>query len=245
MTQLDIEGTYNIRDLGGITVSDTACIQSNILLRSGNLDKLPGKSQQELIDYGVKTIIDLRNEWEAAYYPNRFRDSGQVHYYNLPLVGDRLSNDESWTSAIDNCGDLAEIYIKYIDSCKIKIERIISAIASHEAGIIIHCHAGKDRTGIISALVLGVIGVSDDDIASDYALSRQNIEHLVQEWRTYAKENNRDLEKLEREADSSPETILKMLEHIRHEYSSIEEYLIGCGVRKTALADVKLNFVHP
>lgn len=245
MQQLAIQGTYNIRDLGGISVSDGRSIKPNVVLRSGNLDKLPPTSQQVLIDYGVKTIIDLRDEWEVEHYPNIFEHSEQVQYHNLPLIGDKLSNDETWKSETKNYTDLAELYINYIEGCKTQIGKIISTLSESQSATIIHCHAGKDRTGIILALVLELIGVSDDDIAGDYALSRENIEHLVQEWRAYTIENNGDLEQLEKDADSLPETILKMLDYIQIEYETVERYLVDCGVSKVQLEQIRTNLVQP
>src|SRR5689334_13916500 len=76
--QLDIEGGYNIRDLGGYPTKDGRTTQPHRLIRSGNLDKMSARGQQQLIDYGVKTIIDVRDEWEAQHFPNPFVQSGRV-----------------------------------------------------------------------------------------------------------------------------------------------------------------------
>src|SRR5690606_34189317 len=104
-----------LRDLGGIAVSDSYIIKANALLRSGNLDKLPKESQRHLLDYGIKTVIDLRDEWEIEAYPNVFENSDSVIYHNLPLIGDDLSNNADWQSETKHYIDLHELYIKYID----------------------------------------------------------------------------------------------------------------------------------
>lgn len=83
MRELNILGTYNIRDLDGYATSDKKIIQYGALIRAGNLDKLPETSQTELLDYGVKTIIDVRDEWEAENYPNPFEESTNIDYHNL------------------------------------------------------------------------------------------------------------------------------------------------------------------
>lgn len=244
MRQLTIQGTYNIRDLGGMSTIGGQSIKQKVLLRSGNLDKLPLESQQAIIDYGVKTIVDLRDEWEVEHYPNMFEHSEQVRYHNRPLIGDELSNDEIWKSETKNYADLAELYIKYLERCKTQIGKIISTLANSQSATVIHCHAGKDRTGMIIALILGLVGISDDDIAEDYALSRENIEHLVQEWRAYTIENDGNLEQLERDSDSIPETIHKILTYIRHEYETIEHYLSRCGVSAVQLEKIRTNLVQ-
>lgn len=242
MGYLDIRGTYNIRDLGGTIVSDSETIKNTVLLRSGNLDKLPEKSQQQLIDYGVKTVIDLRDEWEIDLYPNIFENSDAASYHNLPLIGDALSHDSDWQRETGEYVELHELYIKYIDGCQTQIGKIISTIADSETGIIVHCYAGKDRTGIITALVLASIGVDDKVIATDYALSFQNIQHLVKEWREYAIENGRDLEQLERDAGSKPETMIQVFKHIRQQYRGINQFLTNCGVSKTQLQQIRTKF---
>lgn len=239
MSQLAVEGTYNIRDLGGLLTSDGQSIKHRTLLRSGNLDKLPESSQQALIDYGVKTVIDLRDEWETEFYPNVFENSDLVSYHKLPLIGEALSNDADWQRDSGDYVELHDLYINYIDRCQAQIGAIISTIAERETAILIHCYAGKDRTGIIVALILASLGVSEKTIAEDYALSYGNIQHLVQEWRQYAIENGRDLEQVERDASSSPRTIVEVIRHINKKYGSVDDYLKECGISIAKLQNLK------
>lgn len=244
MRGLSVKGSYNTRDTGGLKTSDGTVTQHKILIRSGNLDKVTEDGQKYLLDYGLKTIIDLRDEWENEYYPNVFEHSDRVSYHNLPLIGDELSHDSDWQHETDLYVELHELYIKYIEGCQVQIGKIIATIAESETGIIVHCYAGKDRTGIIMALLLASIGVSDDDIVADYALSYGQIQHLVKEWREYAIENGRDLEQLERDAGSKPETMIQMLKHIRQKYGSVRQYLIDCGVSEARLQQIKAKFVE-
>ncbi|MGB7342377.1 MAG: tyrosine-protein phosphatase, partial [Phototrophicaceae bacterium] len=215
MQQLNVIGTYNIRDLGSYPTLGGQRTRKQWLIRSGNLDKLPIASQQQLYDYGVRTIIDIRDEWEVEHYPNVFSDSMDVTYHNLPLLGDALSNDEDWQRESKQYVHLHDLYNKYLEKCKTQIASIISTIATSDAITICHCHAGKDRTGIIVALILSVVGVAHNHIAHDYALSRQEINHLVDEWRQYAIAHDKALDELERGAASDPETILTMLHYIQ------------------------------
>lgn len=244
MRELDILGTYNTRDLGGYITQSNKIIKYCALIRSGNLDKLPKNSQQMIIQYGVQTVIDVRDEWEAEHYPNPFQGSEEVHYYNLPLIGNALSNDDNIQIYTRDYRDLDELYIKYIERCKSQIGQIISTIIDSEIGILIHCHAGKDRTGIITALILSVIGISDDDIANDYALSNQNIQHLIAEWRVYEQSKGRDMEQFERNNASKPETIITMLDYIRGTYGSLDDYLRHCGLNTQQLNDLKMKFLE-
>lgn len=232
-----------MRDLGGYRTATGQQTRSNLLIRSGNLDKLTVDARKQLEAYGVKSIVDVRDEWEVDHYPNAFASVPTVDYHNLPLLGDALSNDEAWQQTSKDYVHLHELYIKYLEQCKVQIARIITKIVESDAITICHCHAGKDRTGIIIALILSMVGVSHEDIAHDYSLSRQEIEHLVQEWRDYAIETGRDLAKVERGASSTQQTMLTMLDYIEQEYDSTEHYLQTCGVSSVTIAQLNSRFL--
>jgi protein tyrosine/serine phosphatase len=108
--QLDIEGGYNIRDLGDYAIKDGCFTRRRVLFRAGNLDKLSLTGQQQLIEYGVKTIIDLRDEWEAQNFPNPFAHSKSATYLNLPLIGKNLSSNATWKAETKNYMALSQLY---------------------------------------------------------------------------------------------------------------------------------------
>ncbi|MEM9954245.1 MAG: tyrosine-protein phosphatase [Chloroflexota bacterium] len=244
MAILQFEGSYNSRDLGGLPTNDGKVTQSKVLIRSGNLDKLTQAGQQSVLGYGIQTIIDLRNEWEMEYYPNVFAESDKLTYLPLPLIGDNLSHDTEWQKHTRDYVELHELYIKYLDGCQAQIGQIVSAIVEQNSPVIIHCHAGKDRTGIISALVLGAVGATDEAIAKDYALTKKYIQHLIVEWRDYAIENDRDLEQFERDNATNPKTIYEMFRHIRTSYGSIKDYLKQCGLSDKQLSRLREKLIR-
>lgn len=240
---LTFEGGYNIRDLGAYTIDDNQQTLVKKFIRSGNLDKLPKTSQQQLIEYGLQTVIDIRDEWEAAHYPNPFADSETVDYFNVPLIGDALSHDEEWQMQYKGCQQLHDLYNLYIDHCQKQIATIFQKMASAQGTTIFHCHAGKDRTGIIAALLLDVVGVNTADIVLDYSLSRQYIDHLVTEWREYAIQQGHDLEQLEQKASSNPQTISAMLQHVQQQYGHTTDYLMQCGLSQSDIDTLLQSFI--
>lgn len=241
---LQIDGTYNIRDLGGYPIGDHVTTKSHMLIRAGNLDQLPMSSQQQLIDYGVKTVIDLRDEWEVENYPNVFAQSTVVKYLNLPLIGNHLSNDETWKEEERDYRFLHDFYIKYIEHCQSQISTIMKAIAENPTTIIFHCYAGKDRTGIIAGLLLDLAGVPRQIIAEDYAKSNQEIQHLIKQWRSYTEQNNGDMQALERDSASEPITILNMLDYIDRQYGGIRDYLMRCGLTDSQLRQIRSHLIE-
>ncbi|MAU13179.1 MAG: hypothetical protein CL607_25405 [Anaerolineaceae bacterium] len=241
---LTIDGTYNVRDLGGFPIESGGVTRKHVLVRAGNLDKLPTGSQKQLVTYGLKTVIDLRDEWEIKDYPNVFAQSETVTYLNLPLVGEQTIDSDTWQIWKDKAAQLHDIYIGYLENCQRQIGTIIGAIAENTPTTIIHCYAGKDRTGIITALVLAAMGVPDAYIAEDYSRSHAQISHLIDTWRQYAIENNIDMKQIERDASSNAETILKTLAHVRGQYGSIADYLAACSITDAHLASIRSRFVQ-
>jgi protein-tyrosine phosphatase len=244
MQKLYVEGTYNVRDLGGCITTDGKTIKTGMLIRSGNLDKLPEAAQQQLIDYGVKTIVDLRDEWEQKLYPNVFTRASQIIYHNVPLLGAALSNNEAWQAVESDYIELHELYIKYLEWCQPQIASIITTIADADSGIVFHCHAGKDRTGIIAALLLSSIGVSDTVISQDYSLTSGEIPHLIAEWREYQLNKGGDMTQFERDVASKPQTMMSMLKYIKDSYGSTTAYLQSCGVTASTLLKLHEKFLE-
>lgn len=242
---LKVEGTYNIRDLGGYPVAGGATTARHIFIRAGNLDQLPLASQQQLIDYGVKTVIDLRDEWEAEKYPNVFESSASVKYINLPLIGNALSQNKTWKAETQHYEGLHELYGKYLERCQPQIGTIFTSMAESTSTVIFHCYAGKDRTGIIAALLLGVAGVPEQLIAKDYAHSKRKIAHLIKQWRVYAIEHGQDMPRFEEDIASKSSTMLSMLTDIKLRYRNVADYLRVCGVTDNHLAVLRSRFIQP
>ncbi len=244
MNNLMVAGSCNIRDLGGYQTKDGHSTRRKVFIRSGGLDKVTAEGCQFVRDYGIKTIIDVRDEWEAKDFPNVFAQASDMHYINLPLIGNRLSQDEDWKAASEKYSYLYELYAYYLEQCQPQIATIIGAAAAGTGGTIIQCYAGKDRTGLIAALILGAVGVSTDDIVDDYAESGLQIAHLVAERRLYAVENGRNMQNFERDMASEPETMANTLNYLNERYGGVQDYLMRCGVTDSQLTELRRRFVE-
>ena len=244
MRNLAVEGSYNVRDLGGYPTADGHHTRWKVLVRAGNLDKVSAAGCQYLTDYGIKTVIDLRDEWEVDDFPNVFAQVEPVRYVNLPLIGNRLSEDEVWKSEGQKLLRLEELYGNYLDHCQVQIGSIMGAISESAGGTVFHCYAGKDRTGLIAALVLGAVGVSIEDIAEDYAQTSQHITHLVADWEEYAVKNDYDMRLFERDAGAMPETMVNTCNYLTERYGGVKGYLASCGVRDSQIEALRRRFVE-
>jgi len=214
--RLPIRNAYNIRDLGGYSTENGSATKWRTFLRADDLAKLDAADMQVLLDYGVSTIIDLRSGEECAAAPNPFDGHSDVKYHNIPLMDNVITgmSEEVLNSAE---GFIANFYIGVVDSASGAIGAVFNAMADAADGaVLFHCAAGKDRTGIIAALLLGLAGVQDADIIANYEVTY-----------TYIRQNP-SFSEHGYHSDlllSQREYIENTLHHIEREYIGISEYL--------------------
>jgi protein-tyrosine phosphatase len=228
---LEFEGIQNLRDIGGYTSRSGQKIRYNRLLRSGNLDQVPAKSQTRLLTYGVNYIIDVRDQWEQAKYPNVFTNIVEVRYQNIPFIGDSHLKDNESQGKMGEADSLSDTYAFLLDNCKEQVVNIIQAIAqsSKVDCTIVHCVAGKDRTGLIIALLLAALDIPSKTIVQDYALSGIWSNELENQWQV-EDDDPQEMMKRKRDAAATKEIMKRTLLYLQENYGGINDYLdaIGC-----------------
>ena len=163
--RIALPGTLNLRDLGGYPTSDGGSVRWRTLLRSDALNRLDDTGRTALAELGLRTVIDLRTDEEAQDAPSALDGVG-AQTYRIPLfTAEALGRLPP---------DLAAVYQYMIDERGPAIASAVGRLCQPGAlpGLI-HCSAGKDRTGLVAALILGIAGVPDEVIAGDYAMSAQ------------------------------------------------------------------------
>ncbi|MBK8025247.1 MAG: tyrosine-protein phosphatase [Chloroflexi bacterium] len=163
-----LTGATNVRDLGGYTAHG-GVTRWGALFRSDSLHKLTETDQRLLLEQGVRTIIDLRHDSEVEAKPNVFANSADVRYLNIPIFR-MFEGDMGDQPALD----LVSIYRYIVDECQAGVGETLTAIANAEPGaVLFHCAAGKDRTGVIAALLLRLVGVPAETVVEDFALTAE------------------------------------------------------------------------
>lgn len=223
------DGCLNVRDLGGLPAADGTRIRDGALVRSDYTGRLTAEGRAALIAHGVRMIIDIRTPAELEMDPPVFGDEAdaEVRYLHLPF----FSKDEQFDAELRATNSSAEAYQLFLDRWGESVAAIVTAVArAPEGGVLIHCYSGKDRTGVIVALVLALMGVPDDAIAADYALTDANLRTWYDEIlaQTHDPEERRMLET--QIFTSFPETMLATLAHLRERYGGAEGYLLQFGV---------------
>jgi len=238
-------GCLNARDLGGLPTEDGRLTQMGSLIRSDRLTHLTPAGKQALLDFGVRTIVDLRGPEEIAENPPPQFDTGVAapHYVQPPQRDARWELDSSPKAAkLKKARTRTELFIMILDLYPEKQVSILRAIAAAEPGpLVFHCHSGKDRTGIAAALLLDLAGVQEEAIAADYALSQGNLMANFEE-RVRAGEVDPD----DRWAIplTDPQTIHDMLAHLRDQYGGTETYLRQAGLTVEEIGRLRKRLVR-
>ena len=219
------DACLNVRDLGGLTTVEGRSVRRGALVRSDQLCRLNDGGRGALLAHGVRTVIDLRTPAELARDPDPIWDGHGVDYLHIAQQDEALWRDLDGIARTRTERDSAAI-----DRRSEQIVAMARAVANAApGGVLIHCLAGKDRTGIAVALLLGLVGVSDADIAADYALSEAALgSEKVAALAAAADEDARA--RIERGYDSRPETMLATLAHLRTRHGGAEAYLRGAGL---------------
>ncbi len=240
--RIDLPGCANFRDLGGYPTRGGKRLRWRRLFRSDALHGLTPEGVDRVVDeLGIGAIVDLRSTGEVGVDGRgELRDRSPV-YHHLPLFEGPLTVDPELVNRLT----LAERYFLMAERAKVPVARVISALAECSTPVVYHCTAGKDRTGLISAIVLGLLGVPDEFIVADYAASQDNLGAIVD--RLMQSEGYRDvLEHLPADTlHAKPETMFSLLEQLRDRYGSFRGYANEIGLSDAVIHQLESSFLEP
>jgi len=207
-------------------------------VRSDNVASLTSAGRRAMIDYGIATVIDLRAESELKGSPGPpFSDfqsaepivsrqlqheGGAPVYLNLPLVDDEVA------FVLNEAPSMPDRYKVMIDLRQAALGRIFDAIAGAEGPLVFHCFAGKDRTGLVAAMLLSLNGVEPAAIGDDYAETDAQLATRYTQWLAKASPDRR--EQMQDELRCPPEWMLSTLDYVEHKWGGVGSYLEAAGV---------------
>jgi protein-tyrosine phosphatase len=245
---IDLDGLVNLRDVGGIPTSDGGKIIPGRLLRSDNLQTLTAADVDQLLGLGLTDVIDLRSDYEVQQEgPGPLVGADvRIHQFSLfrewelgvgetkPDVRPEVLPEEAlpWIDlepSVELDDEVASVYFSYVVDRPDSVLAALRMVAWAPGAALVHCAAGKDRTGTVVALALSVADAERQAIIDDYAASSERVEGVVTRLRaspTYA-DNLRD-----RPLSSHlslPETMISFLRHIDETFGGVQQMLIKMG----------------
>jgi protein-tyrosine phosphatase len=169
-------GTYNTRDLGGLATAVGGLTRRGAIVRSDSLARLEPPGWEELEAYGIRTVLDLRNEAEIG--PDAGARPESIETVNIPL--DVTEDREFWDVWESGPQFATPLYYRpHLERFPERSAEVLRAIAlAPPGGVVFHCEGGRDRAGQVALLVLALAGVEPAAIAADYALSDERLRPL-------------------------------------------------------------------
>ncbi|MER7456237.1 tyrosine-protein phosphatase [Micromonospora sp. NPDC126480] len=222
---------FNFRDVGGPVGHGGRTVRRRRLFRSDSPHRLDGTDREAFAALGVRTVLDLRRPYEVER-DGRVPDLDGLTWQHVHP--EHAEWDETpYRPDADLARYLADRYADMARTGTVGLGRAIGLIADEvNAPVVVHCVAGKDRTGIVCGLTLAALGVPDDEIAADYALSTAAGERFLAWFRSTGREIRPGLPPL----TCPEEAMLLFLAELRAGYGSVEGYLRHAGVTDAQLA---------
>lgn len=236
VVRLPLKNAFNVRELGGYPNCNGQVTSYHYLLRADDLFNLDQNDIDLLLSYGVTSVVDLRSASELSSYPDPFSKINQVNYINIPLL-ENVDAPHLTNVVNENPAQfLTQSYLEMIKDSTEAIRNVFEFIAMQEGCVLFHCAAGKDRTGIIAMLLLGLAEVSKSDIIANYMLTE-----------VYIKENSmvqQSADKFPAELmQSKPAYIEPVIDYILSAFENIENYLTHIGLTKDLLLTIKSKMI--
>jgi protein-tyrosine phosphatase len=224
---VQLEGCFNFRDLGGYPTADGRMVRWGEVFRSDALHQLTGADIVRLRDeLRIGEIVDLRSTAELQSEGRGALAREPIRFHHLPLFDGETAGRSDAAAAYD----LTDRYFLLAQFAQRRIARVLTTLAAATTPAVYHCAAGKDRTGVISAIILGLLGVDDEIIAADYALTQESLDEIIQ--RLLATEGYRVmLEQLPPDTlHAKPQTMRAFLQRLQVEHGSMHGYARAAGV---------------
>lgn len=230
------DGCANIRDLGGhaIPYGET---RWGAIVRADAIRRLTDAGWEELVGHGISTIVDLRMDEELEADPPAELPVRVVHVNVLagspPDYGKQL---DALVDAVPTPGEKTKaVYVDFLERFAPNFAAAIRAIAdAPPGGVVVHCQGGKDRTGLVVALLLSLAGVSREEVAADYALSERNLATRQSAWEAEA-EDDAERERRRQIGRTPPEAMVGVLDELDARYGGVREFLLSAGATEDEL----------
>lgn len=233
---LKLDKMPNTRDIGGYETQEGYYTKSHKFVRSTNPGDITELTKEKMYDYGIRVVTDLRSENELYHQPSALKDYKDVEYHHINLL--QIDNVSVVPDDIKNYQDLSGFYIFMIETNKEKFKELFEIFYNHPYDcVMFNCSAGKDRTGVVAALLLDLAGCHEYDIVKDYSESFENNREIMTMLEQMLSQEDQEV------LGSNPRIMMKFLEYLRENYGSAKGYLLSCGLEEEKIEEIKESLI--
>ena len=247
-----LDGAANFRDLGGYPAYGHHRIKWRNIFRSGHLASLTENDHRVLNRLDIRSICDFRSAEEITRQPNCLPEKPSLEYLHLPIVNKTIEPTEALARIVK--GDTSWFTHDFMVNAY--IEKIVAfpdvwyqffkyLHRQSYRPLLFHCTAGKDRTGAFAALILLILGVPEETVVFDHGLSNFYLADFLETIYAYLKEFGVEREKISPYLTAPHDAIVALLDHIRKQHGSAENYLISqADVSPEILDKLRMDFLE-
>jgi protein-tyrosine phosphatase len=240
-----LEGAPNFRDLGGLPTIDGRFTRRGVLFRSSGLEELNSRDVRLLInDIGLRTVIDLRSADDCETAESLL--DTPVRFINLPIVRAGSSTSLERPMAANGRVDVPRIYRMFMDMSIPAISEIIAELTSGATPAVFHCAAGKDRTGVVAAIILCAVGVTRDAVITDFMETEPILDEIIAYLQRRPAYADVVLRFPPGTMDADPSFMIDFLDDVERTYGGVCAWLTGhAGVSTETVARLEQLLVEP
>lgn len=242
---IELDGCFNFRDLGGYHTDAGLRMRPGQVFRADGLQHLSRADLDRLQgEHRLGAVIDLRSTHEIETDGRGDIALEPLTFHHVPLFDQAGRRGEKQKDPREFLSNMSELYFLMLSAASGPIARVTQLIAESSAPIVFHCAAGKDRTGVISALLLSLLGVPRETIVMDYALSRQNLEQINARLSTSPTYQD-FMASLPPDAyEAEPATMEGFLDRVAREHGSMQEWAAGVGIGPDIVAGLRARLLE-
>lgn len=268
-----LQGAVNVRDVGGLPVSNGGAVRPGVLLRSDNLEGLTPSDVDRLThQLQLRRVVDLRTSMERrGAPPGALDDHELVRQLRLPLIPEQLWDDAGELATLpaqaraeqeavnrqallesvrSRAGRWAEtdtpavgFYLGYLDDRPANLVAAMRAVAEPDGATLVHCAAGKDRTGVVVALALEAVGVPRPEVVADYAASAEVIDAIIARLVASGRYSELDPDDTDRHAPKA-RTLEVFLDEVDRQHGGPAGWLAEHGFGRDEVAGLRDRLVQ-
>jgi protein-tyrosine phosphatase len=252
---IPLQGSFNFRDLGGYPGSRGRLTRWGRLYRADALHELTAADVGQLRQLGLRTIVDLRTERELARSGRGPLEPEDVAFHHLAVVreavrgdgtSDRAGEGEAVAAPAPAGDDLAERYLWYLDVGRDSLVETLTLLGGDEHyPLVFHCAAGKDRTGVLAALVLSILGVERQVIVADYVITAERLRFIMQRWLADPEFAERMAKLPATRFSVEAPTMEGFLDQLQDRYGGARQWALDAGVSAAVLDRIADLLLEP